>query len=225
MGKPIAALLFNHQNVGHKRMPDTTGVLMQISPCHHATKSLAGLPGLFSLLFILSGCQAVLTPEQVTQAFWEAMAQGNLDSARKHATQETQHLVTKQQNLEGASIKTGEVVIDGLNARVSTIMTLKRSENNQPLSFNTVLLKENDKWKVEYQQTLNNLSILPLGEFFKSLRAIGDAINKELEQQIPPFEKQIKSFSEELIRQLDEFRRNLEKSIPPEKQKSQSNTI
>ncbi|MDD1642827.1 MAG: hypothetical protein LUQ29_06130 [Methylococcaceae bacterium] len=204
----------------------TINVLLQIFPYHHATKSLAGLAGLFSLLFMLSGCQAVLTPEQVTLTFWEAMAQGNLESARKHVTQETQHLVAKQQNLEGASIKTGEVVIDGPNATVSTIMTLKKPENNEYLSFNTVLLKENDLWKIDYQQTLNNLSILPFGELFNSLRAIGDAINKELEQQVPLFEKQIKSFSEELIRQLDEFRRNLEKSIPPpEKQKSYPGTI
>jgi hypothetical protein len=203
----------------------TTNVLLQIFPCHKVWKSLAGLAGLFSLLFMLNGCQAVLTPEQVTLAFWEAMAQGDLESARKHATRETQHLVTKQQNLEDASIKTGEGVIDGPNARVSTIMTLKKPESNKPLSFNTVLFKENNQWKVDYQQTLNNLSILPLGEFFKNLRAIGDAINKELEQQIPLFEKQIKSFSEELIRQLDEFRRNLEKSIPPEKQKPYPGSI
>jgi hypothetical protein len=203
----------------------TTKVLLQIFPWHHATKSLSGLPGLFCLLFMLSGCQAVLSPEQVTLAFWEAMVQGNLESARKHATQETQHLVTKQQNLEGASIKTGEVVINGTNATVSTIMTLKMPESNKLLSFNTVLLKENNLWKVDYQKTLNNLSILPFGELFNSLRAIGDAINKELEQQVPLFEKQIKSFSEELIRQLDEFRRNLEKSIPPEKQKPDFDTI
>ena len=204
----------------------TTKVLLQIFPCHHATKSLSGLAGLFSLLFMLSGCQAVLTPEQVTLAFWEAMAQGNLESARKHATQETQHLVTKQQNLEGASLKTGEIVIDGPNATVSTSMTLKKPESDKHLSFNTVLLKENDQWKVDYQQTLNNLSILPFGELFKSLRAIGDTINKELEQQSPLFEKQIKSFSEELIRQLGEFRNNLEKSIPPpEKQTPHSGSI
>ena len=203
----------------------TNIVLLQIFSWHHAMKSLTRLAGLFSLLFMLSGCQAVSTPEQVTLAFWEAMTQGNLESARKHATQETQNLVTKQQNLEGASIKTGEVVIDGPKATVSTSMTLKKPENNKHLSFNTVLLKEHDLWKVDYQQTLNNLSILPFGELFNSLRAIGDTINKELEQQIPLFEKQIKSFSEELIRQLDEFRRNLEKSIPPEKPKPYSGTI
>ncbi len=203
----------------------TTNMLLHISPGHQAAKSLAGLAGLFSLLFMLSGCQAVLTPEQVTLAFWDAMAQGNLESARTHVTQETQHLVTKQQNLEGASLTTGEVVINGPNATVSTSMTLKKPESDKLLSFDTVLLKENDQWKVDYQQTLNNLSILPFGELFKSLRAIGDTINKELEQQIPLFEKQIKSFSEELIKQLDEFRRKLEKSIPPEKQTPHSDTI
>jgi hypothetical protein len=203
----------------------TTKVLLNSFPCYHTMKSRAFLAGLLSLLFLLSGCQPVLTPEQVTTAFWEAMAEGNLGSARKYATRDTQHLVTKQQNLEDATLKTGAVLIDGSNATVSTIMTLKKPENNKVLSFDTVLLKENDLWKVDYQRTLNNLSNQPLGDIFKSLRAIGETINKELEQQVPLFEKQIKSFSEELIRQLDEFRRQLEKSVPPEKQKPHSDTI
>lgn len=202
-----------------------TKVLSKSLPCYHTKKNLFGLTGFLSLLFLLGGCQAVLTPEQVTTAFWEAMAEGNLDSARKYATQETQHLVTKQQNLEDATVKTGAILIDGSNATVSTAMTLKKPESNKVLSFDTVLLKENDLWKVDYQRTLNNLSNLPFGEIFKSLRAIGETINKELEQQIPLFEKQIKSFSDELIRQLDEFRRQLEKAAPPEKQDPRSTTL
>jgi len=203
----------------------TTKILSTCFPCYHTKKSLTGLTGLLSLLLLLGGCQAVLTPEQVTTAFWEAMAEGNLDSARKYATQETQHLVTKQQNLQDAAVKTGTIFIDGSNATVTTVMTLKKPESNKDLSFDTVLLKENELWKVDYQRTLNNLSNLPFGDIFKSLQAIGETINKELEQQIPLFEKQIKSFSEELIRQLDEFRRQLEKAAPPEKQKPHSNTI
>ncbi len=195
----------------------------------HTKKSLTGLIVLLAVLFLLSGCQAALTPEQVTTEFWEAMAEGDLDSAGKYATQETQHLVTKQQNLEDATVKTGAILIDGSNATVATVMTLKKPENNKDLSFDTVLLKENDLWKVDYQRTLNNLSNLPFGDIFKSLQAIGETLNKELnkelKQQVPLFEKQIKSFSEELIRQLDEFRRQLEKTAPPEKQKPYSNTI
>ncbi len=203
----------------------TSKVLSKSFPCYLTNKSLARLAGLLTLLLLLSGCQAALTPEQVTTEFWEAMAEGNLDSAREYATQETQHLVTKQQNLEDATVKTGAILIDGSNATVATVMALKKPENNKDLSFDTILLKENDLWKVDYQRTLNNLSNLPFGDFFKSLQAIGETLNKELEQQVPLFEKQIKSFSEELIRQLDEFRRQLEKAAPPEKPKPNSNSI
>ncbi len=206
-------------------MATTNVSLMNNFPCYHKKNSLAGLAGLFSLLLLLSGCQSVLTPEQVTSAFWEAMVQGDIENAKKHATRETQFLVTRQQNLDGATLKTGAVAINGSNAEVATIITLKKPENNKVLSFNTVLLKENDLWKVDYQHTLNNLLKLPFGDIFKSLRAIGETINKELEQQIPLFEQQIKSFSEELIRQMEEFRRQLEKSIPPEKQKPDPGTI
>jgi hypothetical protein len=188
---------------------------LQIFPLHRIKHRLAGI---FSLLFMLSGCQTAISPEQITTAFWEAMAQGDIESARKHATAETQHLVIRQQNLEGASVKTGTAVIDGSNAKVATDITLKNPERNKILSFDTVLVKENDLWKTDYRQTLNNFSILPFGEIFNSLRIIGDAINKELERQIPFFENQIKSFSEELIRQMDEFRRQLEKANPPRKQ-------
>ena len=188
-------------------------------------ENLAGIAGMFSLLLMLNGCQTVSTPEQVTQAFWKAMAQGNLESAKKHVTGETQHLVTKQQNLEDASLKTGEVVLGGQNAKVATVLTLKKPENNKSLTFDTVLLKENDLWKVDYQQTLDNLLHQPFGEIFKSLLGIGEAINKELENQIPLFEKQLRSFSEDLIRQLEEFRRQLEKSLPPEKQQAHPGTI
>jgi len=200
-------------------------VSLNHSLVYHTQKSLAVWAGLLSLLFLLSGCQAISTPKQVTTAFWEAMADGDVDAARQYATEETQHLVTQQQNLEDATLKTGEVLIDGSNATVSTVLTLKKPQLNKDLSFDTVLLKENDLWKVDYQRTLNNFLNLPFGDIFKSLRAIGEILNKELEQQAPLFEQQIKSFSEELIKQLDEFRRQLEKSIPPEKQKPHSDTL
>jgi len=197
----------------------TTKVLLKSFSGYHAKKSLTGLAGILSLLFLLSGCQTVSTPEQVTEEFWEAMADDDLDAARKYATRDTQYLVSTQPALEDATVKTGTALIDVSNAKVATFMTLKQTESNDALSFDTVLLKENNQWKVDYQQTLNNLSILPLGDIFRSLRALGETFNRELRQQIPLFEKQIRSFSQDLIRQLDEFRRQMEKASPPEKQR------
>jgi len=203
----------------------TTKVLLKSFSGYHAKKSLTGLAGILSLLFLLSGCQTVSTPEQVTEEFWEAMADDDLDAARKYATRDTQYLVRTQPALEDATVKTETALINGSNATVATFMTLKQTESNDVLPFDTVLLKENDQWKVDYQQTLNNLSILPLGDIFRSLRALGETFNRELRQQIPLFEKQIRSFSQDLIRQLDEFRRQIEKSAPPEKQRPYPDSI
>ncbi len=197
----------------------TSKDLVRIFWLNHPRYGISRMIGIFSLLLIISGCQTVLNPEQVTTSFWKAMSNSDLESAIKYTTLETQYLVAPQENIKEASLETGMVVINGPNAKVSTVITLKNPENNKLLTFDTILLKQNDIWKVNYRETLNSLSILPFGEVFNSLRAIGDVINKKLEQQMPFIENQIRSFSDELIRQLDEFRQQMEKAIPPEKQK------
>lgn len=188
--------------------------------------SPAALPLIvFVLSLLLSACQTALTPEQVTQAFWQAMADGDLVAAKRHTLKNTQHLLTRQQNLLDATLAIGKVAIDGDHATVATVLTLQQPENGKVLNFDTVLAKENEHWKVDYQFTLNNLSSQPFGRLFKSLKDIGEAINKELEQQVPLLEKQLKSFSEELIEQLENFRKELEKNLPPDKKPSHSGTI
>ncbi|ALQ52353.1 hypothetical protein [Nitrosomonas ureae] len=192
--------------------------LLQILHQNYINHKTSRLIGILSLLFLFNGCQTTLSPEQTTTAFWKAMVNGELETARKYTTRETQDLVIKQENIMGASLeKTGVIVIDGPDAKVATMIMLKNHESNKPLTFDTVLLKEDDVWKVDYQKTLTNLSILPFGEVINSLRAIGDVINKKLEQQIPLFENQVKSLSDELIRQLNEFRHQLEKANPTER--------
>lgn len=177
------------------------------------------------LLLLLSACQTALTPEQVTQAFWQAMTDGDLVAAKSHTLKDSQHLLTRQQNLLDASLAIGKASIDGDHATVATVLTLQQPENGKVLNFDTVLAKENERWKVDYQFTLNNLSSQPFGQLFESLKGIGEAINKELEQQVPLFEKQLKSFSEELIKQLEDFRKQLEKNLPPDKKSPHSGTI
>lgn len=141
------------------------------------------------------------------------MTSGDVESAKKWVSEGTRRLVAKQPNLENAKVETGVVAIDGAKATVATVLILEKIKDESKLSFDTVLLQENQQWKVDYRQTLNNLSFLPLGDLLESLKSIGDAVNRELENQIPLFENEIKSFSEELRKLLDEFRKRLEQ--PP----------
>jgi hypothetical protein len=169
-------------------------------------KSPVLLAGLFCMLLLLSSCQIPQTPEEVTKAFWTALIKGEIDDATRLATQNSRHLVTKDETKEKADIRTGQIVINGQTANVETIMT----ENGRTFSFDTVLLKESDAWKVDYQQTRMNISALPFNGLFNSLEQLGETFNKQLERQMPLFEKQIESFGEQLNRKLDEFGRYLE---------------
>ena len=182
-------------------------------------KSPAIIVGLFCGL-LLYGCQTA-KPEDVTTKFWQALAQGQLAVAQQQATQDTQHLVKLNDIDKLSTITTGQVAINEQNAMVET--TINR--NSKPITFNTVLLKEEDTWKVDFQQTHTNIAMLPFDGVVKSLQGLGDSFAKELEQAVPLIEKEMESFGNELKKQLDEFGRGLKKPQDPNKPKSSPNTI
>ncbi|NOT11783.1 MAG: hypothetical protein HOP23_08135 [Methylococcaceae bacterium] len=169
-------------------------------------KSPALLAGLFCLLFLFTACQAPKSPEDVTSAFWTSLIKANIVEAKQYATKNTQPLITEQETRTNTVLHTGEIVINAQLATVETIMT----ENDRTFSFDTALVKENDQWKVDYQQTLLNISAMPFNGIMKNLEQLGNDLNEKLEQQMPLFEKQIESFGEQLNRKLDEFGRYLE---------------
>jgi hypothetical protein len=175
--------------------------------------------GLFCSL-LLYGCQAT-TPEEVTTKFWQALAQGQIAVAQQQATHDTQHLVKLNDVDQRSTITTGQVAVNDQNAMVETTI----SRNNKPVTFNTVLLKEQDSWKVDFQQTHTNIAMLPFDGLVKGLQDIGDTFAKELEQAVPLIEKEMESFGNELKKQLDEFGRTLKKPQDPNKPKSPPNTI
>jgi hypothetical protein len=177
------------------------------------------LAGLFCSL-LLCGCQAT-TPEEVTTKFWQALAQGQLDAAKAEATVNSQHLVNLKDISQHSTIKTGVAVITELNATVET--TINR--NNKPVTFDTVLLKEQDRWKVDFQQTHTNIAMMPFDGIVKSLENLGDSLAKELEQAVPQIEKEMESMGNALKNQLDEFGKSLKKPQDPNKPKPHPNTI
>ncbi|MDD5579464.1 MAG: hypothetical protein PHY16_09325 [Methylobacter sp.] len=189
--------------------------------------SPAKIAGLFLLLIFANSCQTAKTPEEITLVFWKELTQGNVETAKKFATQDTQNLITRQQDKENSTLQIGQITINGPNANVQTIITSPAIAKKPVLSFNTVLLKEDNQWQVDYRQTLNNISNEPFYGIFKSLEDIGETFNKQLGEQMPLIEKEIKSFEEILKQQLDEFGRALKnyKSPAPEKQQPYGNTI
>ncbi len=177
---------------------------------------------LVAVLVLLAACQTTkdTTPDTVTTAFWQAVISGNLQAAQGHVTKDSQSLLAADQGRKYSSVQIGAMTLDGDSATVVTQL----SQNDKKISFNTALLKENDVWKVDYQQTRMNISIVPFQGIVNELQNIGETFGEQLQQQVPLLEKSLENFGDELKRQLEDFNRALEKSTPTPK-KSNHDTI
>lgn len=175
-------------------------------------------PALAGLFFILlSGCQNLKTPDQVTLQFWQAIANDDLITAKLYVSDDTKESLQKiDPAFKDATFVIGQIVIDGDQARVDTTA----NQNDKTTThFPTFLVRQNQQWKIDYRRTQRALSGRLFNGLFKSLENIGKSLNEQLEQQIPQLEQEMESFGEQLKKQLDKLGEELEKSLtPPEKQ-------
>lgn len=171
--------------------------------------------GLLFVLLVLSGCETAKTPEEVTRAFWSAMIANDLDEAAGYASADTRALVAASVRDYSAidSVTTGKIMIDRDTASVETTLVTEH-ENKSIQAFTTELIRENDRWQVDFQRTQNQMTGLLFDGFFKGLQNLGETLQKQFERQLPLFEKEIESFSKELEKQMEEFGRELEKKLP-----------
>lgn len=179
----------------------------------------------FILLFSLAACQSIQTPEETTLAFWSAIASNDLNRAKKNCSTKSQHLLSSSpdHNLKNVSFNFGKIVIDNNRATVETQII---SATDNPPSFTTFLIKENNLWKVDYQRSSTDLAgNRVFKEFFKELNVLGEKINNQLEQQLPLIKKEIESFAEQLNQQIDNLENEFKKSVPQKQQNQYQDTI
>ncbi|MGR9051891.1 MAG: hypothetical protein ACU84J_04520 [Gammaproteobacteria bacterium] len=180
--------------------------------------------GLF-LCLLLTACMTAQAPEEVTLAFWNALSEDDLEKAKSFVTEDSRGLLTSasRPRLQNTTFKTGKIVIDGDNATVETLINSKVGSDSD--TFLTVLVKKDGQWRIDYRETVDNLSGNLLGGFINSLQKLGDKINKQLEQHLPKLEQQLESLGNEFERQIDEFGDKLDEDIPPRPARKQPDII
>ncbi len=170
---------------------------------------------LFLLTVFASGCQTGKSPEEVTKLFWRTMAQGQVESAKQYVTQDSQHLVNLQDIEKSSPVQTGEAFVDDDSDMPFASVPTTIIRNKRQVTFDTMLTKERDLWKINYVQTQLNITMIPLGDIAQSLQNLGGIFAKQLEQQLPIIQKQMETFGNQLKQQLDELGRSLEKPQQP----------
>ena len=183
----------------------------------------------FGLLFLLSitACQSTKTAEDITLAFWSAIANNNLELAKKYCSAQSSPLLSSSQHhaFKNTTLNYGKIVIDGNQATVETRI-IPDGSNTKESSFITFLLKEDNHWKVDYQRSSKSLENSQLfTDLFKSLNRLSDTVNKELEQKIPLIENGIKSFEREFKQKIDDLENEFNRSFPQKQQKPDQQSI
>jgi len=97
----------------------------------------------FLSFFVLSACQQTSTPEQVAEQYWQALQSGDITTAKKLVSKNSQGELVVYLSIPDdkkpalSSIKLGET-----NASINTTI-------NGQINFETILILEGGEWKID----------------------------------------------------------------------------
>ena len=160
------------------------------------------------LVLLLTACGlSGSDPGKVTEKFWSAMQENDLEKARE--------LVTPKSKQEFLSIDDNEIRIDkfelGEVLRGETqsyvMVTVVGPDFNQ--TFKTALQKVDGKWKVNHRETMGELTRAQIREMGRAFREGMETAGEELAEQF-------KGMAEALSEGMQEMQEAMEESLPQE---------
>lgn len=177
------------------------------------------------LIALISACEK--SPESVAQQYWRGILDNNESLVADNASQRSKReLFTTIAPDEGSSVKFGETKIEADRAQVDTILTWVDEEKEQSTEFNlqTVLVKEDDGWKVDtartrqqfftavYRGSLDGLSSV-LAESLANFQVLGEEMAGAMAQDISAAIDELEQESAEAGKELQEFLQSLDKDL------------
>ena len=128
-----------------------------------------------------TACNASDGPRSLAEAFWTASKEGDAELARSYIVEGGS--ATINEDASGSSISEfslGETAIVGDRATVETTI-VSTGEQATEVAFNTVLVQQNEGWKVDLDETTDEMmkSLLgtTMGEFTEQMgEAMGEAM-------------------------------------------------
>ncbi|MGD8572796.1 MAG: hypothetical protein PVF34_07130 [Gammaproteobacteria bacterium] len=166
----------------------------------------------------LSGCGTTpLTPSQTAQHFWAAVLNGDADQASNYATRDSRSLLKEQGHLEQyqqATIAFGQVSIKSDQATVETTLKTEQSAAApQSVTFDTVLQREKEHWRVHYPQTRQLLAKTrekkDLDKMVDDLNQLGRRFSGKLNESL----EDLREATPELKRDLEALGESVQKDM------------
>jgi hypothetical protein len=144
--------------------------------------------GLFCFLLLLTGCRRAENPDDVTIAFWTALAEYDLPTAAYYSTDSSVPLFNER--LRNASLQVGRVRYVCNGATVETHIELQSAAAGS--TFQTILVRDEAKemWKVDYPATVAHINEAT-DKKFKSIIDSTKEVGKEVKVTLWSFMKEL----------------------------------
>ncbi len=152
-------------------------------------------------LLALAGCSKPETPQQVAEAFWQAVAENDADAVAEFSTLSSPDAFDGfRKDWTGIEPSYGQVVIDEREATVVTRLPPEYGKEGEHQELITFLIKKAETWQVDYDRTEDAL-LRPsmFGNLMGELNKLGEKLSSSFS-----------SSSDDIEASMNEFARNFE---------------
>lgn len=181
---------------------------------------------LFVSILSLTACMGPETPQEVAEAFWQSVLEGDADDVAEFSTLNDPAAYDGfETRWEGADILWGRVVIEGDQASVVTTLKGIEGVDSDGREVLTYLVRQEDQWLVDYEQTARAVKersafasfMGQLGRLGEKLSASLDRESDELAEKMDEMSRELEALSESMAESaseaLDEFGEQLQKHL------------
>ncbi len=190
-------------------------------------KHLLVLPVLLSL----SACLEAQNPKDIAQQYWQAIVDGDTEAARQYISKDSQQAFEQTLQRLDNGMEVRQVALDDLNTSVTTTLNPNTDKPYLDRPFETVLVLEDGKWKIDLQRT--RIPPAP-DEIEQQLGELSQKLNQTMQQSAGEMEQALgegmkllddlltqgtKEMSESLLQGMEKFREAMRESVEAMKQR------
>ena len=154
-----------------------------------------------ALAILLSACSKPQSPLEVSQAFWQAVIEGNVSDVVKYSTLGSEEgYEAFSRDWTGMLPSWGKIIIEEHQARVHTHVSKPDAAQSEMLYFVTYLVRQDDQWKVDYDKTEKVvLASSAVSDFVNQITTIGNEISQQFEEASKMVTAELESLNNQLI--------------------------
>ena len=171
------------------------------------------------LLFILlsAACSEPKSPVDVAADFWKSIQARDLTLLYKNVARDSVKKYKLDDIPDIGKVSLGESVVDNDKAWVETTVEI-REVSSIEIPVKTFLVKNGKEWKVDYDETLQSVSMnREIARLFSSMNIAGDKfmeqfnnVIKEYQKTVPEIQQQLRKLEERIKLQIPEIKGRVE---------------